>query len=213
MVADGADGLGGREPLRAVEVADLVAVFVQGKRAAVAQEEARQVPAVGNVDLDLFAGLFGGGQQRIEGFRVLVGDDGPIVIEEVAVVGGHGVAVKHPAHRRRVDRAYGVGGHDGVMVARDLIERVGVDQVDDLVVGVGEHVGRRRGVLQIAGLGVRLAHDAIGEFIGGFGMLRREGLAQLGQQLLVLLAAPYLQRDGFRKSRTRREAQHRQGKQ
>ena len=99
------------------------------------------------------------------------------------------------------------------MVAGDLIERVGVHQVDDLVIGVGEHVGRRRGVLQVAGLGVRLAYDAVGEFIGGFGMLRRESFAQLGQQLLVLLAAPYLQRDGFRKGRARTEAQHRQGKQ
>ena len=99
------------------------------------------------------------------------------------------------------------------MVARDFIERVGVDQVDDLVVGIGKDVGRRRGVLQIAGLGVRLAHDAVGKFIRRLGMFRREGLAQLGQQLLILLTAPHLERDGFRKSRARREAQHRQGKQ
>lgn len=126
--------------------------------------------------------------------------------------GGHGVAVEHAAHRGRVDRANGVGGHDGVMVAGDLIERVGVHQVDDLVIGVGEHVGRRRGVLQVAGLGVRLAYDAVGEFIGGFGMLRCEGFAQLGQQLWSSWR-PIPSARRFPQGPRRTEAQHRQGKQ
>ena len=210
VVAEGAHSFGGGQPRGAVEVAHLPAVFVQPQRAAIAEEEARQIPAVGDVHLHLLAGGVGGGEDAVQRLHVLLGEYGLIVVEEIAVVGGHRVAVEYAVDRGGLDGNGRVGGDDRVQIARHLIERVGVDEVDDLVVRVGKHVRGSGGVFEIARLGVRFADHAVGERPLVFRVFRGEGFAQLGEQFLILLAAPDLQRDLLRQRRAPQQRQRQQ---
>ena len=92
-------------------------------------------------------------------------------------------------------RSGGVFGDDLIPVAGHLIQRIGLHQLDDLVVRVGEHVRRCGGILQITGLRVGLAHHAVGELPLVFGMLGGKGVAELLQQRLIGLGGPDLQFD------------------
>ena len=56
IVAEGADRLGSSEAVGVIEVADLVAVGIQRELAAVAQEEGSQIPAVGDIHVNLLPG-------------------------------------------------------------------------------------------------------------------------------------------------------------
>ena len=58
VVAESRDCLGGSKAICVVKIDDLLAVF-DGQSTAVAQEEGSQIPAVGNVHVDLLAGCIG----------------------------------------------------------------------------------------------------------------------------------------------------------
>ena len=198
MIAQRLDGFSGGQTLFVVEIADLLSVSIQRQLAAVAQEERGEVPAVGHVHVELLACLFGGGQNTVQRLHVLLGQDGLVIVEEVAVVGGHGVAVQHAVVGGGVDGSGGVFGDDLIPVAGHLIQRIGLHQLDDLVVRVGEHVRRCGGILQITGLRVGLAHHAVGELPLVFGMLGGKGVAKLLQQRLIGLGRPDFQFDRLR---------------
>ena len=193
MVAQSADGFSGGQTLFVVEIADLLSVRVQRQLAAVAQEEGSQIPAVGHVHVELLAGLFGGGQNAVQRLHVLFGQDGLIIVEEIAVIGSHGIAVQHAVVGGGVDGAGGILGDDLIPVAGHFIQRVGLHQRDDLVVRVGEHVRSRGGVFQIAGLRIGFAHHTIGKLPLVFGMLGGKSVAQFFQHRLIGLGRPDLQ--------------------
>ena len=198
MIAQRLDGFGGGQTLFVVEIADLLSVRVQRQLAAVAQEEGSQIPAVGHVHVELLAGLFGGGQNAVQRLHVLFGQDGLVIVEEVAVVGGHGVAVQHAVVGGGVDGSGGVFGDDLIPVAGHFIQRVGLHQRNDLIVRIGKHVRSRGGVFQIAGLRIGFAHHTIGKLPLVFGMLGGKGVAKLLQQRLIGLGRPDLQLDRLR---------------
>ena len=145
--------------------------------------------------MDLLSSGVGSGQQTVERLHVVLSENGFVVIQIVAVIGSHGIAVEHAVVACGVDRTGSVGGHDLVMVAGDFIQGVRLHKRDDLVIGEGEHVRGSGRVFQIAGLGIRLADHTVLKLPGVFGMLGGEGFAELFQKLLVGLRAPDLQVD------------------
>ena len=145
----------------------------------------------------LLAGGVGSGQNAVQGLQVVLGEHGFVVVQEVAVVGGHGVAVQSPVVSRRVDGAGGVGGNDGVGIPGHLVQGVGLDQIHQLVVRKQKHVSGSGGVFQITGLAVHSAHGAVLEGVFLLGMLGGKFAAQLFRQLQLALICPDLQRDLF----------------
>ena len=139
----------------------------------------------------------GGGQDAVQGLQVVLGEHGFVVVQEIAVVGGHGVAVQGPVIGRRVDGAGGVGGDDGVGVPGHFVQGVGLHQIHQLVVRKQEHVSGSGGVFQITGLAVHSAHGAVLEGVFLLGMLGGKFVAKLFRQLQLTLVCPDLQGDLF----------------
>ena len=117
--------------------------------AAGAEEEGGQVPGGGvGFHGEVLLGLFAVGDQGFQGVHILFGDDGLVVVHEVAVVAGQRVGVQGVAG--------GGGGHGARVVVSDdgfsgllaqLGQRAGLHQTGELVlreavqVAAGFHVG------------------------------------------------------------------------
>ena len=145
----------------------------------------------------LLAGGVGSGKNAVERFEVFLGEHRLIVVQEVAVIGGHGVTVEHAVVGRGVDRSGVVRRDDRVGVAGHFVERIRLHKIDELVVGKDEHVRRSCGIFEIAGLTVHRADSA--EFKNVFLFRVRGGkiVAELFRQLQLDLIRPHLQRNGF----------------
>ena len=117
--------------------------------------------------------------------------------QEVAVIGGHGIAVQGPVIGRRVDGTGGVGGNDGVGIPGHFVQGVGLDQIHQLVVRKQEHVCGSGGVFQITGLAVHSAHGAVFKGVFLLRMLGGKFVAKLFRQLQLALIRPDLQGDLF----------------
>ena len=146
---------------------------------------------------DLIAGGVDGGQNAIQSSQILLGEDGLVIIEEVAVVGGHGVAVQRALIGGRADGAGRVGGNDRLGVASHLVQSVRLDQIDQLIVREQEHVRRCGGIFQITGLPVNRANSAVLKGVFLLGMCGGKFVAELFGQLQFALIRPDLQSDLF----------------
>ena len=145
----------------------------------------------------LLAGSVGSCQNAVQRLQVVLGEHGFVVVQEVAVIGGHGIAVQGPVIGRRVDGTGGVGGNDGVGIPGHFVQGVGLDQIHQLVVREQEHVSGSGGVFQITGLAVHSAHGAVFKGVFLLRMLGGKLAAQLFGQLQLALIRPDLQGDLF----------------
>ena len=159
--------LGGDQALVAVEGVvhlreDALVVGVPLGDAAGAEEEGSQIPGGGlHLEGEVLAGGFAVGDQLLQGFHVfLVGDDGLVIIHEVAVVRGERIG-EHAAVR---------GGHGlhGVRVGvllhglhgpvAQLGQGAGLHQTGELVLREAEDVAAGLDVGHHLGRGVALTH-------------------------------------------------------
>ena len=141
-------------------------------------------------------GLFPGGsslfQHGVHALHILGSQNACVIVQEVAVVGGHGVGVELIVQGGSAHRIRQVAALDIVRVQQDLLQSAGVHQLVQLVVCKGENVcGRLRvsqnGVL-CAGLGL---HADLNGYITLVCILLDKGIGHLAQHGLVLFCAPH----------------------
>ena len=147
--------------------------------------------------MNLLAGSIGDCQDAIQSGQIFVGEDGLIVVQEIAVIRGHGVSIQGALVRSGVNGAGRVGGNNRVGIAGHLIQSVSLYQVNKLIVSEQEHVSRSSGIFQIPGLAVNRTDSTI---LKGIFLLRmRSGkfVAQLFNQCQFALICPNLQRNLF----------------
>ena len=159
----------------------------------------------------LLAGGVGRGEDAIERFEVFLGEDRLVVVQEVAVIGGHGITVEHAVVGRGVDRTGGIRRDDRVGVAGHFIERIRLHEIDELVIGKHEHVRGGRGVFEIAALAVYGADGAELKHVFLFRVRSGKIVAELFRQLQLDLIGPHLERDGFLLCRFFRDGLFRRG--
>ncbi len=169
--------LDGDEALGAVEgVLDgdegAVGVSLPLGDAAGAEEPGRDVPRGGLIlHGEVLLGGLAVGDQFLEGADVFLGDDGLVIVHEVAVVGSQGVGVELAAGGGGGDSAAVVVGADSISGGHaELGQSAGLHQAGELVLreaedvaagfDVGDHL--RGGVALAHGLDRRVEGDAVG---------------------------------------------------
>ena len=96
-----------------IPVADGVdAVIGEGSLQAGTSVEAVNVPSIVQTHHELFAGGIGLGQQGIHALDIVLAQNALVIVEEVAVVGGHGVGVKLVVHGRGLNGASQIAALD-----------------------------------------------------------------------------------------------------
>ena len=180
-----------------IPVADGVdAVIGEGSLQAGTSVEAVNVPSIVQTHHELFAGGIGLGQQGIHAFDIILAQDALVIVEEVAVVGGHGVGVKLVVHGRGLNGACQVAALDILRVQQDFLQGTGCHQLVELVIRKGENVGSGFGVSQNGVLGAGLGLDTdLDRNVALVGILRDEGIGHLTQHGLVFLSTPHGQLD------------------
>ena len=171
--------LDGDQALGAVEGilhGDELAVGVGGplRDAAGGKEEGRHVPG-GGVHLkgEVLVGGFAVGNQLLQGVQIFLGDDGLVVVHEVAVVRGQGVSVELFTGSGGGDDAGVIVGLDEVSGAgSELGQSTGLNQTGELVlreavdVAAGLHVSDHQGGGVSLADGLHLGVDDDAELIG-----------------------------------------------
>ena len=195
MSAQSGNSLGCFHALLVVKITYLLSIFIQGDCATVAKEEGSQIPAVGYIKIELFAGFFRRSQDAVQSLYVLFGQHGLIIEQEISVISRHGIAQQHALIGGGVDTSLTVGCNDGVMIAGHFIQSVCLSQADQLVVGIYEHIRSGSRVFQIPCAGVSGAHYAVLEVIAVLRMRGSIGFTQFLEQFLVILAVPNLECD------------------
>ena len=136
-------------------------------------------------------------QNAVQALDVLLGEIGPVVIQEIAVIRRQRVGVEGVVHAGRLHRRREVGAADGV-AGRDGVQRAGGGQGGHLVVGKGEHICAILQVAQQNVLAVGFALGLVGNLKAGLSsVLGLEGGENLLKEGFVLLRAPNRQGDGL----------------
>ena len=191
--------LGGDEAVGAVEgilhgheVA--VRVGFPGGLAAGAEEEGSDVPG-GGVGLhgEVLAGGLAVSHQLLQGIQVLLGDNGLVIVHEVAVIGGQGVGIQ-----LAVDG--GSSHHTGIVSSGNslgslhaqLVQSAGLHQTGKLILREAEQVAAGFHVGDHLGSGVALAHRLHGGVEGDAILIALvEGSDLLLGQVNDSVSAPY----------------------
>src|SRR5699024_4535753 len=106
------------------------------------------------------AGFGGSCQDAVHRLGVLLADDALVIVEEVAVVGGHGVGVQLAVEGSCLHRAFQVAALHVVGIQGDFLQCVGGHQLVELVIGKGEDIGGGGGIGQDVVLGIGLGAGA-----------------------------------------------------
>ena len=154
--------------------------------------EAVNVPCVVHAHHELLPGSSSLFQHGVHALHVLGAQNACVIVQEVAVVGGHGVGVELVVQGSSAHRAGQVAALDVVRVQQHFLQRTGIHQLVQLVVCKGENIcGRLRvsqnGVL-CAGLGL---HADLNGHIALVCILLDKGIGHLAQHGLVLFCAPH----------------------
>ena len=176
-----------------VPVADSVdAVIGEGSFQTGTGVEAVNVPCIVQAHHKLLAGGISLGQQGVHALDIVLTQDALVVVEEVAVVGGHGVGVKLAVHGRGLNGASQVAALDILGVQQDLLQGTGCHQLIKLVIRKGENIGSCLGVSQNGILGAGLGLDTdLDRNVALVGILRDESISHLTQHGLVFLSTPH----------------------
>ena len=154
--------------------------------------EAVNVPCIVHTHHELFAGSCSLFQHGVHALHILGAQNACIVVQEVAVVGGHGVGVKLVVHGGSAHRAGQVAALHVVRVQQHFLQRTGIHQLVQLVVCKGENVcGRLRvGQNGVLCAGLRLHADLDGH-VALVRILLDKGICHLAQHGLILFCAPH----------------------
>ena len=158
--------------------------------------EAVNVPCVVHAHHELFAGSCSLFQHGVHALHILGAQNACIIVQEIAIVGGHGVGVKLVVHGGSAHRAGQVAALHVVRVQQHFLQRTGVHQLVQLVIGKGENVCGRLRVSQngILCAGLRLHADLDGH-IALVCILLDESICHLAQHGLILFCTPHSQLD------------------
>ena len=158
--------------------------------------EAVNVPSVVQAHHKLFAGGICLCQQGVHALDVLLAEDALVIVQEVAVVGGHGVSVELVVHGGGVDGTGKVAALDVVGVQQDFLQGTGCHQFVELVIGKGENVGSGLRVSQngVLGAGLGLNADIDGD-VALVSILCDEGIRHFTQHGLIFFGTPHGQLD------------------
>ena len=190
------DGLGHIGAGFLVPVADGVdAIFGQGGLQAGTGKEAVNVPAVVGGHIKGAAGGSSGGQDAVHRLGIFRADDTAVIVQEVAVVGGHGIGVELAIEGGSFHRAFQVAALHIVGVEGNFLQGTGGHQLVELVIGKGENIRSGGGIGQdiVLGIGLGAGTDVDGDIALVF-VFFNKSISHLAQHGLIFLCAPHGQR-------------------
>ena len=154
--------------------------------------EAVNVPCIVHTHHELFAGSCSLFQHGVHALHILGAQHACIIVQEIAIVGGHGVGVELVVHGGSAHRAGQVAVLHVVRVQQNLLQSTGIHQLVQLVIGKGKNVcGRLRvGQNGILCAGLRLHADLDGH-VALVRILLNKGICHLAQHGLILFCAPH----------------------
>ena len=189
-VHDGLSHIGARF---LVPVADGVdAIFGQGSLQAGTGKEAVNVPAVVDRHIKGTTGGGCGGQDAVHRLGILRADDAAVVVQEIAVVGGHGVGIELAVEGGSFHRAFQIAALYIVGVEGDFLQGAGCHQLVELVISEGKNIRSGGGVGQniVLGIGLRASTDIDGDIALVF-IFFNKSIGHLAQHGLIFLCAPH----------------------